>query len=120
MKNFIIFVLLPVLLTAIGEFFFKASANMLPAGNIQDILLWIIHPGIFVGMVCVVGGGILWIIAMSRYELSFLYPFLCLNYVLVLIGSYVFLGEQVTVGRIIAASFVIVGLLFISRSRFTT
>ena len=64
-------------------------------------------------------GGILWLVAMSKFELSFIYPFMSLNYVVIIIGSQLLLNESVSLSRYIAVGFIGVGLFFISRSPYS-
>lgn len=63
-------------------------------------------------------GGFLWLIAMSRFELSFIYPFFSINYVVVLVGSSLLLKEEVSWVRYVAIICIFVGLLFISQSHY--
>ncbi|NBV41344.1 hypothetical protein EBR96_01045 [bacterium] len=68
------------------------------------------------GVLMVTGGGLLWLVAMSRYELSFIYPFLTINYLAIVVGAQWVLGEQLNSIRIFSAIFVVIGLLLISKS----
>jgi len=58
----------------------------------------------------------LWLIAMSKFELSYIYPFLSLNYVIILVGSQLLLGESVSLLRYGSVLLIVIGLVIISRS----
>lgn len=59
-----------------------------------------------------------WILVLSRVDLSYAYPMLSLGYIVVLIISAVWLGEAVTLPRIIGTILIVggVGLIFTSSS----
>jgi drug/metabolite transporter (DMT)-like permease len=61
-------------------------------------------------------GGVLWLVAMSKYELSFIYPYLSINYISVLLGSQWVLHESVGWSRYVSVIFIVIGLVLISRS----
>lgn len=115
------FIFLPIILTTVGEFFLKNHINFLSesvAGATTGMLHvgFIFNPVIFFALLCIVTGGILWVVAMSKFELSFLYPFLSINYLAIIVGSQVFLKEDVSIYRYVSIVLIIVGLMFISRS----
>ncbi len=114
MKKFIFFIALPILLTSVGEFILKHQLNFLVgsmAGGIH-----IMNPGVLLALATITSGGILWVIAMSKYELSFLYPFMSINYLVIIVGSQLLLKEAVSPFRYLAMGLIVTGLIFISRS----
>jgi drug/metabolite transporter (DMT)-like permease len=56
-----------------------------------------------------------WMAAMTKYELSFAYPFMSLAFVLVALASYAFLGEAVGWQRIVGALIIIFGVFVSTR-----
>lgn len=117
MKQLSLFILFPVFLTTLGEFFLKFNLNSVVIPFSYDgIKIIFSNPLILVGILMIVLGSILWIVAMSKYEMSFLYPFLSINYVVIIIGSQFFLNEEVSIWRYISIVFIIIGLIVISRS----
>lgn len=56
-----------------------------------------------------------WIIALTNLDLSRAYPFTALNYVFVIVLSAWFLGEPLTLNKIVGVSFVIAGIVVASR-----
>lgn len=57
----------------------------------------------------------LWILALSKLELSVAYPFSVLSYVAVVLISHFFLNEQLTYVRIAGVLLICVGILMITR-----
>lgn len=72
---------------------------------------WQIVLGLFLYMM----GTFIWLVLLSRLDLSFLYPIGALQYVLVFIFSYFFLGEHITFGRIAGLIFILIGILIINK-----
>lgn len=123
MKRLITLILLPVLLTPTGEFLLKHTVNgvfhspevLVSAASIISLIL---QPYFLLGAGCIVAAGGLWLIALSKYELSFLYPFMSINYLVILGGSGYLLNEKVSIVRYLAAALIVIGLIFISRSKY--
>ena len=57
-----------------------------------------------------------WIIALSKFELSFAYPFMSLSFVLVVLFSWMLFAEQVSLVRWLGVMVICLGVFLISRS----
>lgn len=57
-----------------------------------------------------------WIIAVSKAELSFIYPFMALSYVLVAVFSLLIFKEDINTLRWVGIVVICVGVFFVSRS----
>jgi drug/metabolite transporter (DMT)-like permease len=112
------FILISVLLNAVGQLVFKAAMNSLgPLELSLDMALRMaVNPLLLLGLVIYAGSTFLWLMSLSKADLSFAYPFLSLTYFLVLLGGAVLFAEQITVTRIIGFVVVVVGLLIVARS----
>jgi len=119
MLRFLSFVMLPILLTSGGEFLLKHNINAEEAVQVSTGLLPHLNLFSIMGVLSIFIGGNLWLIAMSKYELSFLYPFYCLNFLIITVGSQLLLGESVSLYRYAAVMLIITGLIFISRSSYS-
>lgn len=127
-RKFILFIIIPVILTSGGEFVLKHAVNTqsettsistMSKSNIDFLAsatVLLENPAIILAFCMIITGGILWLVAMSHFELSFLYPFQSLNLLVVVVGSQVFLGEAVSLYRYIAVLLIMGGLIVISRS----
>jgi multidrug transporter EmrE-like cation transporter len=56
------------------------------------------------------------LMALSRVDLSFAYPFLSVSYILVLLAGYFWFGEDINTSRIIGVAFICLGTFFVARS----
>ena len=121
--RFLCLVLLPILMTTSGEFLLKHSINhhqtlatstadSLPIASGSPLR----HPSAIFAVTMITLGGVLWLVAMSKYELSFIYPYLSINYISVLLGSQWILHESVGWSRYASVIFIVIGLVLISRS----
>ncbi|MCP4924144.1 MAG: 4-amino-4-deoxy-L-arabinose transferase, partial [bacterium] len=72
----------------IGHFEFSME-NMLPI-----TLKALQNPGILGGLTCYVLSVAIWIMALSRVEVSFAYPILSVGYVVVALAGFFFLEES--------------------------
>lgn len=87
------------------------------AGAIPSIIMRIVmSPLVIIGLACYVLGSFFWLIALSRAQLSFAYPFVGLSFVLVFAASWYFYGESLNVWRLAGMASIILGVLFVSRS----
>ena len=84
--------------------------------NLETVTMIIGSPIILVGILLISLSALLWIIGMTKFQLSFMYPFLSLSYVVIIIGSEFLLNEQVSFNRYLSILFIVIGLLLISRS----
>jgi len=95
---------------AVGHFHFAAE-NIVPIG-------WKLatQPAIIGGMVCYGISLIVWIMALSRVEVSVAYPMLSVGYVLNAIAAWYFFGEAVSATRLIGIGVIIIGVYIVARS----
>ncbi|MBI1891763.1 MAG: EamA family transporter [Burkholderiales bacterium] len=68
------------------------------------------------GLSCYVISVVVWIIGLSRVDVTIAYPLLSLGYILNAIGAWYFLGEAVSAQRILAIVVIIVGVILLTRS----
>lgn len=73
-------------------------------------------PIIWAGLMLYGLGAIVWLVVLSRVDLSFAYPMLSISYVLVVIISVLKFGENVSLSRIIGTLLICAGVIFITRS----
>jgi len=71
---------------------------------------------ILAGLTCYVVSVLVWIIGLSRVDVTIAYPMLSLGYVLSAMGAWYFLGEAVSVQRMIAIAVILIGVALLTRS----
>lgn len=95
---------------AVGRFEFSA-ANALPVG-----LKLAFEPHILGGIACYVVSVVVWIMALSRVEVSIAYPMLSIGYILNALAAWYLFGEAVTPTRLVGIGIIIVGVYVVARS----
>jgi drug/metabolite transporter (DMT)-like permease len=73
-------------------------------------------PLIILGLALYALGALAWIVVLSRLDLSHAYPFLALNFVLVALVSWLFLGESIPVLRWAGIGCICIGIVLVARS----
>ncbi len=113
-----ILVVLSVTMTTLGQIFQKLGATRIKdemsAGKSVVAAAANIH--IFLGIGALGLGAFLWLMVLSRIELSLAYPMMSLGYVLVTIASKYFFKEKIPMHRYIGIATIILGIVLISRS----
>lgn len=122
MQSFLLIVA-SILLSTLGQFVLKTGAKQLGQVGVEDAnrglqVAWsaATNPWIIGGLGCYVLGAAIWIVVLTRVPLSWAYPILALNQVLILLVAYTFLGEQVNAMRWAGVLLIISGVFLVSRS----
>lgn len=68
------------------------------------------------GLTCYVLSVVVWIIGLSRVDVTIAYPLLSLGYILNALGAWYFLGEVISLQRMVAIGVILVGVALIARS----
>ena len=76
----------------------------------------LLNPFVIAGLFGFFLSALVWLYVLSRLELSFVYPFVALNYVLILFCSYFLFKETITPLRVIGVAVIAIGVFLISRS----
>jgi multidrug transporter EmrE-like cation transporter len=95
---------------AVGHFEFSA-VNIVPVG-----LRLALEPFILGGVACYVVSLVVWIMALSRVEVSIAYPMLSIGYVINAVAAWYLFGESLTALRLTGIGFIVVGVFLVARS----
>ncbi len=107
-------------LTVTGEVLLKIGINHVTthvgAFSLEPRVLWATFTDwrVILGFALVFGGAIFWLGVISRVDLSFAYPLLALNYVIILIPSRILLNEPITMIRLVGALIIVIGVIVIT------
>ena len=108
------------LIATLGQLLLKIGMEQVGPVNRSDLskpvalLLEVFGNPLIVGAIPLyVGGFLIWLIVLSRLDLSFAYPFLALAYVLVPIVSWAVIGEHIPVMRWVGIVVVCVGVVLV-------
>ena len=116
------FIVFGVLLNAIAQLLLKAGTNSVGVFEFsRDNILpvgWKLatEPHIAAGLGCYVISVMVWIMALSRVEVSIAYPLLSVGYVVNAIAAWYLFGEAVTPLRLLGIGVIIIGVVLVARS----
>jgi multidrug transporter EmrE-like cation transporter len=115
-------VLAGVLLNAVAQLLLKAGANTVghfeftAANAIPVGVKLAMQPPIVGGLACYVVSVVVWVMALSRVEVSIAYPMLSLGYVVNAIAAHYLFGEAVSPMRVAGIFVIILGVIMVARS----
>jgi len=109
--------IIAVSLGAAGQLCLKHGVNLLGEGASPVVVLkGIFTPYVFSGFVLYAVSSLFYLIALSRLELSFAYPFVALSFVMVLVLSWILLNEALPPLRLVGVGVIVVGVLTVAAS----
>lgn len=97
-------------MTQVGQVFFNPWDQFL-----HSLVKMALTPLVVVGLGFYVFAALLWMIVLSRVDLSFAYPFLAAGQVIVFVAAWIFLHEPPTLGRVIGSLIIVIGLLVLAK-----
>jgi len=115
-------IFISVLLGAFGQLSMKRGMSRIGfispnlsnlASNLVRILT---EPFVLLGLFLYAVSTIFWLIVLSRVDLSYAYPMISIGYVLILVLSWVFLNEHISLVRVLGVLLICGGVFLISRS----
>lgn len=122
-------VLTPVLLlfvavcfSVIGELLLKHGVNRIGELSLEWSVLAptfirvFTTPAIVAGFALIFTGSLFWLAVISRVPLSYAYPLLSSSYIIVVLASWLFLGESLTANRIVGVLIICSGVVVVFRS----
>jgi multidrug transporter EmrE-like cation transporter len=95
---------------AVGRFAYTAE-NIVPVGT-----RLVFDPYILGGVGCYAVSLIVWIMGLSRVEVSVAYPMLSLGYAINAVAAWYLFGESLTTLRIAGIGLIILGVVVVARS----
>lgn len=112
-----------IFFTVYGQLILKwrmsALGGSLPNDFLDKILFLfklVFDPFIFSGFASAFIASFFWMAAMTKFELSYAYPFMSGAFVLVFILSVLFFNEVVSWQKILGLGFIVLGIIISSRS----
>jgi len=122
--NFLSFslVLAGVLLNAAAQLLLKAGTNSIgafgfTADNVVPVGMKVAsNPFIIGGLACYAVSVVVWIMALSRVEVSLAYPMLSIGYVINALAAWYLFGEALTAQRMVGIGTIVVGVFLVARS----
>jgi len=75
----------------------------------------LLNPYIMMSLVLTLLAGVTWMIAMTKFDISYAYPFTTLGFVFVFAFSVILFNEPVSWQKIVGLGFIIIGLIISSK-----
>lgn len=95
------------------------QAGALPddfTGKVQFVAQLFLNPWIISSIFATLLAGISWMLAMTRFEISYAYPWVSLNFVLMLIFGVFLFDESFNSAKVLGTLLVIAGIVVIARN----
>lgn len=111
-----------IALTVYGQLVVKWQVNVMgarPAGltqNIAFLFSMVTNPWVLSGFVAAFGAAMAWMLAVSRLNLSYAYPFMSVTFPTILLCSYFFFNEPLRPGNIIGVGLIVLGIIVHSQA----
>lgn len=109
--------LISILLGATGQFLFRLG--MIHFGKVTGTGIWrelldiLLTPAIFTGFLCFGVSSILWLVVISRWELSYAYPMVALGYILAIFYGRLFLQEILNPAKLLGSLLILMGIIIL-------
>ncbi|MFZ1180675.1 MAG: EamA family transporter [Herbaspirillum sp.] len=116
------FIFAGICLNAAAQLLLKAGTNAVGAIHLNTDnwfatgVSLITQLPIIGGLCCYVISVGVWIIGLSRVDVTVAYPLLSLGYIINAIGAWYFLGEAISAQRLLAITVIIAGVILLARS----
>lgn len=116
--NTIVIIIVGIAFASLGQILWKIGMNgigVIDNFTFTHFLMLISNAYVLSGLICYAVGTLFWLVALSRADLSFVYPFIALTFVVIFIASSLFFHEQISLQRITGAVIIIVGIIVLVR-----
>lgn len=115
------FIFITIIFTVYSQLIMRWQVSV--AGEIPSALLdkvifiinLLMKPWVLSGIISTFLAGVSWMLAMTRFEVSYAYPFVSLNYILILIASTILFNESLSLNKLIGSVIVISGIIIIAK-----
>lgn len=116
------FILTGICLNAVAQLLLKAGTNAVGAIHLtaenwfSTGLKLATQLPIIGGLGCYMVSVLVWIIGLSRVDVTVAYPMLSIGYIINALGAWYFLGEAISAQRMLAIGVIVVGVILLARS----
>lgn len=119
----LLMVFIVLALTVYGQLMMKARAlaHATPVGDaakLQYLVSMFTDIGVLSCLTAAVVAAVVWMLALERLEVGFVYPFMALSFVLVPVGSAAFLGEALPPLQLIGLAMIVAGVTVSAFARY--
>ncbi|MEL7339623.1 MAG: hypothetical protein AAGM67_03985 [Bacteroidota bacterium] len=117
-----IYLVLSIVMVAASQFLFKKGVEILAErpkdedAGLMGYVKMVFQPHIFIGLALNGFAAVSWLLALSHLELSYVFPYLSLNYILVPVGAYFLFREALSVRKFVGIAIICGGIFLIALS----
>ena len=116
------FLILYIVLTTASQLIMRwqvtaASPTLSPSSSrFAFVVSMLMTPWVWVAILATFLAGVAWMLALTRFELTYAFPFTGVTFALILLAGAFLFGEHVGVARIAGTLLVLIGLTIVVRS----
>lgn len=95
------------------------NMGALPAsvsGKVGFVVAMLLNPWVLSGLVATFLAGVAWMMALTKFELSYAYPFVSLVYLAVLASGVLLFNDSMNVGKLAGTAVVLLGIFILARA----
>jgi multidrug transporter EmrE-like cation transporter len=109
-----VFIAISTVCGVCGQLALKRGMGGMSGGSM--LLRMATSPWVVGGLLVYGTGVIFWLLALSQFELSYVYPFASLSYIGIILGSYFIFKERINALRIVGIAVIILGVIITSQT----
>ncbi|MCL2460239.1 MAG: EamA family transporter [Euryarchaeota archaeon] len=112
----LIIILIGITFASLGQITWKWGMNIegaITELNLDTLVSMALNPYVVLGVGMYGLSMLCWLVALSRKDLSYVYPFIALTFIIVLLASKFLFNEELPALRIVGTLIVILGILVI-------
>jgi len=94
------------------------NAGELPidwSGKVHYFVVLLVNPWVASAILATFFAGLSWMATMTKFEISYAFPFISLEFIIILLASFFIFGESISISKAIGTFLVCVGLFFLAR-----
>ena len=117
-----LYIFATIAFTVYGQMILKwriVQFGSLPTGSLDKfkfLISLLFDPAIFSGFAAAFLASLAWMAAMTKFDLSHAYPFMSLNFVVVLLLSGLILSEPMSIQKTIGVGLIVIGTVVAARA----
>jgi len=111
-----------VLLNAVAQLALKASVSETGVINLDMQSLFttagslVSNLWLWLGLICYAISVVVWLLALSRVDVSIAYPMLSVGYIVNAVAAWQLFGEPMNIGKVVGIGIIILGVYVLARS----
>ena len=86
------------------------------SGKIWFVVRLLMNPWVISSILATFFGGVSWMMAMTKFETSYAYPFVSLQFVIILAAGVMIFGESFSFGKLLGTLLIMGGILIVTQS----